>query len=262
MRGVAMVGALAELQKAGWLRGIRRFAGTSVGAVLAALAAIDADFEEVFQRHVLDFKFASSVDLGGLQQEFGLDTGEGLKQWIDLVLKEPLSFEELREKHGSTLLVCATNLNKRSSVIFGPDTHPTMDVAEALRLSCSVPLYFAAKRYKDGCLYVDGAITNNFPVEAAARQCGTSRVLGIRVRAMEKPPGSPWNLDGFLGALVESAMATEVSQCVDAAILDLELGTSTQPLNFKMPSKELQRLFEEGKRQGKRFVVSYTKKHH
>lgn len=258
MRGVAMLGALAELQRAGWLHGVRRFAGTSVGAVLATVLAIDADVERVFQRHVQNFRYAASIDVGSLDKTFGLDTGDGLRAWIDVVLREPITFAEVKVKHGSTLLVCASNLNTRRSVVFGPDTHPDMDVARALRMSCSVPLYFAATTYENE-LYVDGAITDNFPVDVAAREGG--RVLGVRIRAQATQPGASWTLERFMGAIVESVTVREVCQ-KDAVVLELEVGPNTQPLNFRMPPQEIRAMYELGKTQGAQFIVSYAKKHH
>lgn len=255
MRGVAMLGALVELRKSGWLDGITQYAGTSVGAVLAALLATHKDLDVIFERHVQNFAYKSSVDLGGLDKHFGLDSGEGLKAWIDVVLREPVTFAEVKERYGSTLKVCATNLNSRRAETFSPETHPDMDVAEALRMSCGVPLYFAAKKYK-GSLYVDGALTNNFPVDLV-----DGKVLGLRICAQPKPSHSAWTLDGFVGALVESVTTREVPACVDAVVLELEVGNNTQPLNFRMGIEQTRHLYDIGRAQAKRFVVSYTKKH-
>jgi predicted acylesterase/phospholipase RssA len=255
MRGVAMLGALTEFEKAGWLKEVTQYAGTSVGAVLAAALATRKDLDTVFDRHVQQFSYKSSVDLTGLDKHFGLDSGEGLKTWIDAVLGEPVTFAEVRARHGTNLKVCATNLNARKAEIFSPETHPDMDVAEALRLSCSVPVYFAAKKY-NGALYVDGALTNNFPVDLV-----DGKALGIRVQSHPKPPGTAWTLDGYVGAIVESVTNREIPPCVDAVVLELELGNDVQPLNFKMGVARTRQLFDTGKTQAKRFIVSYTKKH-
>ena len=53
MRAIATLGALVELRKAGWLDGARTFAGTSVGAVLPTLLAINADLESLVQSHAV-----------------------------------------------------------------------------------------------------------------------------------------------------------------------------------------------------------------
>ncbi len=258
MRGIASLGALVELQKAGWLADARTFAGTSVGAVLATLLATNADLEAAFAEHVLEFEYASSYDLAGLDKTFGLDTGEGLTAWIDRLLGgRRLTFQDIKNVYGATLLVCASNLNTRDAVVFGPDTHPDMDVATALRMSCSIPLYFAAVTYQ-GELYVDGAITDNMPIGPAGAR--GKRVLGIRLKSRARPAGTPWTLDTFLGAIVECAVHNPVPACVDAVVLDVDAGAGSQPVNFKMPRHKMQRLYDAGRAQARDFMLTYRKK--
>lgn len=258
MKGIATLGALVELREAGWLGRVRTFSGTSVGAVLAALLAIDADLEATFAKHVLDFEYTSSYDLAGLDKTFGLDTGEGLAAWIDRVLGgRQLTFRDVRTLYGATLLVCASNLNTRDAVTFGPDSHPDMDVALALRMSCSIPLYFAAVTHR-GELYVDGAITDNMPICQAG--AGGKRVLGIRLKSRPRPTGATWTLDGFLGAIVECAVHSPVPACVDAVILDVDAGSGSQPVNFKMPRRHMQRIYDAGRVQARDFMVTFRKK--
>jgi predicted acylesterase/phospholipase RssA len=258
MRGIASIGALVELRRAGWLDGARTFAGTSVGAVLAALLAINADLEATFVEHVLNFEYTSSYDLAGLDKTFGLDTGEGLAAWIDRVLRgQRLTFQDIRNVYGATLLVCASNLNTRDAVVFGPDTHPDMDVATALRMSCSIPLYFAAVTY-EGELYVDGAITDNMPIGPAG--AGGKRVLGVRLKTRPRPAGAPWTLDGFLGAIVECAVHGPVPPCVDAVVMDVDAGEGSQPASFKMPRRQMQRIYDAGRAQARDFMMTFRKK--
>ena len=260
MKGIATLGALTEFQKAGWLHGVRRFAGTSVGAVLATMLALDADMNAMFENHVLNFTYDSSYDIAGLDKTFGLDTGEGLQKWIDGLLGEAktITFQEVFQHHGSTLLICASNLNTKKAVIFGPETHPQMRVAEALRMSCGIPLYFAATTYK-GELYVDGALTNNFPVEAASAN-GHHRVLGIRLLGKPKASNTHWTLERFIGALVECAVIRPLPEDVEAVILDLDAGSGTQPMNFRLPPEKTRQVFLAGKTQATTFIQTYTKK--
>lgn len=259
MKGIATLGALVELQKAHWLGACHRFAGTSVGAILAALLATDTNLEQVFRDHILNFKYCPSYDLGSLDKHFGLDTGVGLEKWIDALLGEPTTFAEIQAKYNNTLLICASNLNTRQPVIFGPDTHPDMDVALALRLSCSIPLYFTAKTY-DKELYVDGAVTENFPIAAASAQ-GTYTVLGIRLKSTAKPQSFKWTLESFLGALVEcSVMDPAATQPPHTLVLDVDAGPGTSPINFRMSPEAMKRMYDTGKTQARAFIHLVSKK--
>lgn len=260
MKGIATIGALMEFQEAGWLQGVHRFAGTSVGAALATMLAIGADLESIFEDHVVSFTYDSSYDISGLDKSFGLDTGEGLQKWIDTLLGDArhITFKDVLETHGSTLLICATNLNTKEAVIFGPETHPEMRVAQALRMSCSIPLYFAATSYK-GELYVDGALTDNFPLRAAAAG-GHSRVLGLRITNTPKPAHTKWTLDKFISGIVDCAMLRPIPEGVEAVVLDIDAGSGTQPMNFRMPPARSRRVLQAGKTQARNFMDAYVKK--
>ena len=263
MKGVAMMGALAEFQDAGWLDGVDTFAGTSIGAVLATMLATGKTLDRVFDAHVHAFKYKPSFDIGGLDKVFGLDTGDGLRTWIDAVMDRPLTFQQVRDLHGATLLVCATNMNALTPVYFGPDTHPDLDVGAALRMSCGIPLYFAATTYKHE-LYVDGALTDNFPITAAAR-AGAQSVLGVRITPTRKPPKTTWSLEGFVGAILECATAPTVlssssSSSPKALIAGVDAGATTQPMNFKMAPQATRALFLSGREQGQAFIALQAKK--
>jgi predicted acylesterase/phospholipase RssA len=260
MKGIATIGALLELQEAGWLQGVTRFAGTSVGAVLATMLAIDANLSTVFQKHVLDFTYETSYDISGLDKTFGLDTGEGLEKWIHALLGDAskITFTDVLETYGSTLLICASNLNTKKAMVFGPETHPDMLVAQALRMSCSIPLYFAATTYK-GELYVDGALTDNFPIGPASGN-GHHRVLGIRLANKPKPPDTKWTLESFIERLADSATTRPIPKEVDAVILEIDPGPGTQPMNFRMSPDRARRVLHSGKTQAKAFIYAHLKK--
>ena len=74
------------------------------------------------------------------------------------------TFADLAKRRGSPKLhLVATNLSTRSSEIYSPETTPEMPVAEAVRRSMSIPLFFAAVR-EAGDVFVDGGVLDNYPV--------------------------------------------------------------------------------------------------
>ena len=84
--------------------------------------------------------------------------------------KPDLTFEELVSRHGMELKVYATDLFTRSLKEFSPTATPTVPVAEAVRASMSIPLYFDAWRFSndnpDDHFYVDGGVLYNYPIGA------------------------------------------------------------------------------------------------
>lgn len=61
VKGVAYLGALRALEKEGKLEGIRRVAGTSVGAITAAFLAVGCTVKEL-EELLLDFEFSDVLD--------------------------------------------------------------------------------------------------------------------------------------------------------------------------------------------------------
>lgn len=237
-----MLGAADFLKERGYLREVKTFVGSSVGAIVATVLAIDKNPEEVFDNHVVPFKWKHDIDITLLDRGFGLDTGSAMDAWLKRIVPSELTFEDVRELYGTTLVIAVTNLNARQAEYFGPNTHPNFPVAKALRMSCSVPLYFSAVRY-EGKLYVDGGVCDNFPVDHAIHM-GAKNVLGIRFATKTKPENFKWTLDAFLGAVLESSLSRKTPG--GATIVSLECGSTTQPLDFKISGDVKRFLFTEG----------------
>lgn len=245
IKSIAMLGATHYLQERGYIRRAKTYIGTSAGAIIAAIMALGLDPKDVFERHVSTFKWRSDIDISLLDQGFGADTGASLDVWFKTVIDEDLTFETLRKKFGSSLIVCATNLNSRMPEYFGPETTPDFQVVKALRMSCSVPLYFSAVHH-EGKMYVDGGVCDNFPIQMAV-DLGYKNVLGLNFHPKEKQVGSKWTLDAFVGAVLESSLTRKIPE--NTTVISLECGSTTQPLDFKISEGTRRYLFQEGYRQ-------------
>ena len=233
-RGVAVLGALRALKQGGALTYIERYVGTSAGAVIAAGMALGHDPEWTLQKKVLPTSLDLEWDFDCLETGFGLDSGTGLQKWIDSVLGcKKYTFAEL-----PSLVVCATNVSRREPVYFSAETHPSMDVGLALRISCSIPLLFTAVRFQ-GDVYVDGCASDNFPLTWA-----TSRGYKTLGLCIESVPGPITTLTSFLGALLGSSLRRDTPP--QATVLALPIGTPATSLNFKLPREELLHMFREG----------------
>ncbi|AGE57763.1 lipid hydrolase [Acanthocystis turfacea Chlorella virus NTS-1] len=239
-KSMSALGAIHVLKKAGQLDRAKIFAGTSAGAIVAAGIALDRDPIEMVRKFT-DTRYRANFDIENFGNAFGLDTGENLFEWIDIVLdSEPHTFQSIYEKTGATLIVCATNLSTSKAVYFSRFEHPDMDVKTAIRMSCSLPIYFSAVRHEDE-VYVDGALTDPFPVDYVS---GLSKnVLGIRYESNEyKTPMNITRLDEFLKSLV--IVSTKDVFSKDANVFTIDVG-DLSVLDFKNP-KKLKKSFKVG----------------
>jgi predicted acylesterase/phospholipase RssA len=245
VKGVAMLGAAASLE----LGMVTTFVGVSVGSIVATVLAMQLDPTVVFEQHVLNFRYVADIDITRLDKTFGLDSGKYLVEWIASIVPN-LTFAEFHQQFEKTLVVVATDLNVHSTVYFSHESHPAMSVREALRMSCGIPLYFSAVEY-EGHLFVDGGLTNNFPLDYALDDLGSKAVLGIKFKTTPRIPYHMWSFESFLGSLVEANVNKKFP--LGASVLELDTG-SLQPTHFKLTQKEKHKLFKSGFEQAQLFM--------
>jgi NTE family protein len=193
IKGIAYGGAILELEERGVMQDITRVAGTSAGAISASLLAIGYSAQEISDiianTPVESFNDDGFVPRGTkrLINDFGWFKGESfLNTMEDLIFKRTgnanLTFEQLHQLAKSfpfrDLYVVGADLSEQKSVIFSYERYPNMRIADAVRVSMSIPIYykavwlnsegkvFDAPTPKDNChLFVDGGILMNFPIE-------------------------------------------------------------------------------------------------
>lgn len=250
LKGVAALGAVHALRRRGMLSNVKTMVGTSAGALVCAALACGKDPATVMKM-LGPRAFRPDIDLSFLGGAFGLDSGQGLTEFADTVLGGRYTFASVLEQHGVRLVVCVTDVAQRCPVYLSPETHPHMDVALALRMSCSIPLYFAAVRL-GGSLYVDGVLTDNFPCEWALEQ-GSKSVLGIRL--VNNSTDCPTSLETYIAALVDSTLWRHGPRASSRHIRILEVDTGhNTSLNFNASKCEIRKLFATGSKQAQLWV--------
>jgi predicted acylesterase/phospholipase RssA len=250
LKGVAALGAVHALRRRGVLAGVKTMVGTSAGALVCAALACGRDPVDIVKL-LGPHAFRPDINLSGLGGAYGLDSGQGLTEFADAILGGRYTFGGILRDRGIRLVVCVTSVAERCPVYLTPETHPDMDVAMALRMSCSIPLYFAAVRLGEA-MYVDGVLTDNFPCEWAVEQ-GARCVLGIRLVNHSKD--RPRTLEAYIGALVESTLWRHGPRkpARGVRILEIDTGYPTS-LNFNASKAEVHRLFACGARQARLWI--------
>ena len=73
--------------------------------------------------------------------------------------KIDITFIELYEYNNIIFNVLSSNLTENKSEYFNKDSSPDMNVWEAIRISCNIPLIFSPYKYKNN-YYMDGALNS------------------------------------------------------------------------------------------------------
>jgi NTE family protein len=183
VKGIAYLGAMQVLEQRGLLGSIRRVGGTSAGAINALLFALGYDLAEQQQilrstdfRQFMDDSFGVIRDIRRLATKFGWHRGDFFLRWVGRLVRRKLgseraTFRTLQQRGRPDLYVVGTNLSTGYSEIFSAERHPEMPLTMALRISMSIPLFFAAVRYGPRAdVYVDGGVQLNYPVKLFDRR--------------------------------------------------------------------------------------------
>lgn len=196
VKGAAYAGALAVLDAKGQLAPIERVAGTSAGAIAALMVALGytpAEFRDVvLQVDLGEFRDGSFPgDVERLVDDYGWYKGDVAQCVLECLVarktgSKTTTFAQLHEKKeaGSArfrdLLLFATDVNTGRSVEFSHRSHPRIPLADAARISMSIPFIFAARELDDNIL-VDGGVLRNYPIEVFDGHAPNPATIGLHL---------------------------------------------------------------------------------
>ena len=183
IKGFSFVGALDYLNNIGYIntKQIKNWVGTSAGSILALLLSIGYSPIEIGD-FVISFDFTKmdpDISVENVFIKYGISNGERFEFILKSFLKNKLGIEDINFKNlyqvtNKNLIIIGTNFSKCSEEAFSYEKTPTMSVITAVRISCSIPVFFTPVLYS-GSYYVDGGVTNNFPI----KYCNKDTTLGL-----------------------------------------------------------------------------------
>jgi NTE family protein len=251
MKGLGAIGAAIGLLEEGYT--FHRLAGTSAGSIAAAFLATGMRADEV--RKVMDrLDYSRVPDLArpripiaspvvSLFRKGGAHPGDYVHRWVrdELEKLNVRTFRDLRQdddgadanlpdERGYKLVVMVTDIT-RGVLLRLPWDYPqfgldpdTQLVADAVRASMSIPLYFTPQRLGNDATgtestLVDGGVLSNFPIEIFDRTDGVKpRWPTFGVKVMPTLPIADEKLFPAL-ALPTPLPARELEQVLATAIV-------------------------------------------
>jgi NTE family protein len=186
IKGIAYIGALQVLRERGILEAIKRVGGTSVGAIAALLVGLNYSTDEMLDifreldfRKFRDDSWGFFTDIRRLLLQFGWYKGDYFRKWVEKLIITKVGTPDatfsdahrLQEHNGfKDIYFIGTNLSTGFSEVFSYEHTPHMCIADAVRISMSIPLFFTAQRNNLGSVYVDGGVLDNYPVKLFDRK--------------------------------------------------------------------------------------------
>jgi NTE family protein len=302
--GIGLIGALSVMEDQGYT--FAHVAGTSAGAIAASLVAAGYSAAQVrdiinglpFDK-MMDTDLLSKLTLPlsvpfHLLHDLGVFEGNYLEDHIRTYLQQapagPITtFGQLKdatatdERFRYRLQVIVTDLTRQQMVILPRDAeqygvHPDdVDVAHAVRMSMSIPLFFRAVHWSDSVI-VDGGQTSSFPLWLFDQGDAPPPLptIGFKLVQGAQQPGGPQGTDlpakvavaknVVLGPMTEIiAIINTSSNALDALYLSDDRFAQTitidtlgiPPADFLIGQPDKDRLFASGQAAAREFLAHW-----
>lgn len=188
LRGLALLGALQQRQDTGELDAVRTYAGTSVGAIIAYLLIIGFTPIELFvffyePEGVVFFRQVTQVDVSLVWRANGLIDMNVIADALNVLTRRKLdavpTLQSLHDRFQKDLICVTFHQTRNRTEMLRRETHGDLSCVDALCRSAALPFLFTPVRDATG-LYLDGAISHNFPVDLVMKLPTVRNVLAIR----------------------------------------------------------------------------------
>ena len=298
VRGIAYMGALKVLDEQGLLKNVERTAGTSSGAIAALLFSMRLPVTKIIELfNTLDLSKIPQNGNNGktpgskilpvkgadnyrrMFEKFGWYSSNYFYQWERKIIADhcfgnaAATFREFQEYGFRDLYVVVSNLSRHRTEIFSVETTPEVSVADAVRMSMSIPLFFESLQFDgyrlgEGDYYVDGGLYNNYPIDIFdnPKYARRSRMFSdgingetlglflypakIQNKQIRDIPETVWD---YIDLTVRSIYDSHQTAILDHNLVDRnrtisinDCGISALQFDIKEGSQEYQQLFQSG----------------
>ena len=168
------------------LKNLLTYVGTSSGAMICYLLAIGYTPVEIMVYICTNqlMEKMQHFNIVAMIQGRGATSFSNIQEQLEKMSISKIGYlptlNDLKEKMGKTLVCVTHNLTENRTEYLSWETHPHLPCITALRMSSNLPLIFENYRY-GSCLYVDGAISDNFAIDIGEKM--GEKILGVVLSA-------------------------------------------------------------------------------
>lgn len=121
------------------------------------------------------------------------------------IIKRDKGVTDFKSLKKTYLRVFAVDVVNQTLVQYDKDKTPDMEVAEAVRQSMSIPLFFRGNS-KQNAFIVDGGVLANYPIDTFNDQGGLANTIGLKLISEDQtlPPKVPTNVLTYLLRIFET----------------------------------------------------------
>jgi NTE family protein len=202
-----------------------------------------------------DFLDAPWSKTWALWHDFGIYRGRKLYEWVYTLLKK--RDVEIFGDTRRDLVVIASNLTNKEVLVFDKAKYANVSIAEAVRMSSGIPLFFSAHRWGNS-LIVDGGLLSNYPFWAFANSQLPTFGFKLVSDASKKIPEPPTSLPAYLSSLLSTMLDAHDKKDVQAMGADRTVHIPTGDVattNFSLTQDEKRSLYNAGYVAASQFIL-------
>ncbi|MCA1063357.1 patatin-like phospholipase family protein [Rossellomorea aquimaris] len=281
IKGLALIGAYQAIEEKGYK--LKRLAGTSAGAVIAAFIAAGYSSGELVKT-MEDIDFHKMLDSNAIislpilkwfrvYYRLGLYKGAAFESWLEGRLKARgiYTFADLPP---NSLRVIASDLSNGRLLVLPDDldkygvAKETFPVARAIRMSASLPYFFEPVKLRslEGTSYlVDGGVLSNFPMWLFDRENvkKVRPVIGVKLShdLVGKPKKKIKNAIDMYEALFTTMKDAHDSRYISRKLEKNIIFIPTEGVlttDFELSSERKTELIQYGKSKAEAFLQKWT----
>jgi len=261
MKGGAFFGALSYLEKNNHInmKKIKTFVGCSIGGICAFYFALGYTIDEIIE-FIMDFNFSNlepDVNCENIFINYGLSDNNKLGIVMSHFIKNKfnktdLTFYELYTLTGNKLIINGANISDSKGEFFDHILTPDMSVITALMISSCVPIVFNPILYNDK-YYVDGGISNAFPIEI----CNKNTTLGFYIQTTNRKIDSLASVAlASLSLLMQEPFKKYDNSYSIINFNNIDIGC----VDFSVSNELKQKIFDMGMKEAEIFIAKYNEK--
>lgn len=264
---LSFIGALEYLEKCNYinLKEINNYIGTSGGSILCLFLVLGYSLKEIKDFiFKFDFNPLNSIDNNNLDNiliNFGINNGDSfIIIFINLIKSkyniENINFIDLYKITKKKLNIIGTNFTKSCEECFNYETTPFMSVIIALRISISIPIFFAPIYYNNN-YYIDGGVYNNFGLNYS----DINNTLGICIKFNLKNNNINSIIDVLIGTINIVFNSINDKNINNKSNIIQIINDSINTVSYSLPYEDKNKLILLGEKYSKIYLYKiYLKK--
>ena len=197
MYGLTAYSVLRESHKSGFwnINSLQSIYGTSIGAIVSVFITLKYDWEEL-DNYLINRPWENvfKLDIGNVIQSIdqrGLFTKKMIEEILYPLLKgkdldTSITMGELYNYSNIDIHIFTTELYEYRTIDISYKTHPEWKLIDALYCSVCLPIFFSPY-LTDGKCYLDGGLTNNYPIYDCLDSCDCpDSIFGITIHKSDE----------------------------------------------------------------------------